>query len=195
MICSISTTRLRLRIYHNYSFFLFFMSDVNSVWLEGKVFGDAKAIGDWGLITFQLGTSSSYTKKDGTIVYENCYHSCSAQGKAGEVAADIKDGMRVRVRGAIKQDKVEKDGKKTTYHKIKVLGIDILGGASTEQDNEDLSSAEVKKAPRKTGQRTRGATQFPQTDEQKLAQEQRNIEAKAKMRAAQDDISIEDVPF
>lgn len=174
------------------------MADVNSVWLEGKVFGEVKQFADGQIVSFQLGTSDSYQKKDGTIVYENAYHNCTVMGKLVSEAHKIFEGMRVRVSGSIKQDKVEKDGERKTYHKIKVRTLEIMG-VEVHEDSapaEDFSGAEAPSEKPKPRKRPAYKTKFPSVPTERTPEQQEAYNAAvAKMEAKRDDISIEDVPF
>ncbi|MGX9960663.1 single-stranded DNA-binding protein [Xanthomonas euvesicatoria] len=117
----------------------------NKVELIGFVGRDAELqkTGDRQYIIFDIGTTESWAKKDGSGREERTtWNRCIAGGKTAELLARfVKKGAYLQVEGSLSNRAVEKDGETRYYTDIRVtdfIGLDKLErGAEDSEPPED----------------------------------------------------------
>lgn len=111
------------------------MSDINGVFISGRITSDSKysvTAGGTGVAKFGIATNRAVKQQDGQWYELVSYFDCVLFGKGAEnLSKYLAKGKGVSIKGSLRQDRWEKDGKHYSKVYIVVDEIHLEGGGQS----------------------------------------------------------------
>lgn len=121
------------------------MKSINSVFILGYLGADPQVTTTSNgkeVANFSVALDESYVSKEGEKVERTEWVNCTVFGPLAEIVKKyLHKGDRVHVTGKLRTDKVEKDGEKKYYTKVKVENIVMLSGRKNEPHHPIVNGA------------------------------------------------------
>jgi len=111
---------------------------MNKIILMGRLARDPEVTTAGQSQVAKFSVATGFKKADGN--QHTDWHNCEAWSKQAEIAGKyLHKGDQVLIEGEVRYNTVEKDGKKTTYTKIIINRLELLG--SRQQSTQPVSGA------------------------------------------------------
>lgn len=121
------------------------MKSINAVFILGYLGADPQVTtmsNGKEVANFSVALDESYVSKEGEKVERTEWVNCTVFGPLAEIVKKyLHKGDRVHVAGKLRTDKVEKDGEKKYYTKVKVENLVMLSGRKNESHHPIVNGA------------------------------------------------------
>lgn len=113
-------------------------TSMNRIFIMGRLARDPEVTTAGQSQVAKFSVATGFKKADGS--QHTDWHNCEAWSKQAEIAGKyLHKGDQVLIEGEVRYNTVEKDGKKTTYTKIIINRLELLG--SRQQSTQPVSGA------------------------------------------------------